>query len=126
MGLVLSLRGLRGFVRLDRLAASQRGGFLDSIASAQRGLPRAGRRAVLHWLRLAAAGSTLLLATTNQISQEVAVIPFLWIAPLAVYLLTFVLAFDREQWYLRAPFALAAGVFAAIACGVISAGVGIW
>jgi hypothetical protein len=68
------------------------------------------------WLALAACGSTLLLATTNQISQEIAVNPFLWVAPLSVYLLTFVLAFEREHWYRRALFAGAAGVFAPLGC----------
>jgi hypothetical protein len=40
---------------------------------------------------VAAAGSTLLLATTNIVTQDIAVSPFLWIAPLSIYLLTFVL-----------------------------------
>ena len=53
------------------------------------------------WVLLPACGTLLLLATTNKICQEVAVIPFLWIAPLAVYLLTFVIAFDSPRWYRR-------------------------
>jgi len=48
---------------------------------------------ILFWLGLSAAGSTLLLATTNIVTQDIAVSPFLWIAPLSLYLLTFVLAF---------------------------------
>jgi hypothetical protein len=62
--------------------------------------------AVVLWLALAACGSTLLLAATNHICQEVAVIPFLWIVPLSIYLLTFVLCFDGEGWYNRRAFAL--------------------
>ncbi len=73
---------------------------------------------ILFWMGLAAAGSTLLVATTNQASQGVAVIPFLWVAPLAIYLLTFILAFDHERWYRRGLFACAAGVFAPAACAV--------
>ena len=46
------------------------------------------------WLLLAACGSGLLLATTNQMSMDIAVVPFLWILPLCVYLLTFILAFN--------------------------------
>jgi spermidine synthase len=53
------------------------------------------------WLLLPACGTLLLLATTNKICQEVAVIPFLWVVPLALYLLTFVVAFDRPGWYHR-------------------------
>jgi hypothetical protein len=71
---------------------------------------------VLFWLGLSACGSTLLLATTNQISQGIAVIPFLWVAPLSIYLLTFILAFHHERWYRRPLFAGAAGVFAPAAC----------
>jgi len=78
---------------------------------------------IFFWLGLSASASTLLLATTNQISQEIAVNPFLWIAPLSVYLLTFVLTFESEQWYRRAWFAGIAGVAAAVVCAVISAAV---
>ncbi|HBY63383.1 MAG TPA: hypothetical protein DEH78_26465, partial [Solibacterales bacterium] len=53
------------------------------------------------WLLLPACASTLLLAVTNHLSQDVASIPFLWILPLSLYLLTFILAFDAEGWYRR-------------------------
>jgi spermidine synthase len=64
----------------------------------------------LTWLLLAALGSTMLLAVTSHISQDVAVIPFLWIAPLSLYLLTFILCFEHEGWYVRRWYALALGV----------------
>ncbi len=53
------------------------------------------------WIILAATASILLLATTSQITQEVAVIPFLWVLPLTIYLLSFILAFSGERWYSR-------------------------
>ena len=53
------------------------------------------------WLLLSACGSALLLATTNQLCQEVAVIPFLWVAPLALYLFSFVICFRNDQGYDR-------------------------
>ena len=56
------------------------------------------------WLALPAMGSWLLLAVTNQITQQVASIPFLWIVPLSVYLLTFILCFESDRWYRRAFF----------------------
>ena len=56
------------------------------------------------WLALSACGSALLLATTNQMSQEIAVVPFLWVLPLAIYLLTFMLVFDSDRWYSRRSF----------------------
>ena len=56
------------------------------------------------WIGLAATASVLLLAMTSQITQEVAVIPFLWVLPLTIYMLTFILAFSGERWYSRQVF----------------------
>jgi hypothetical protein len=56
------------------------------------------------WIILAAIPSVLLLATTNQICQEVAVVPFLWILPLSLYLISFIICFDRPSWYSRTLF----------------------
>lgn len=53
------------------------------------------------WVKLAAVGSMMLIATTNQITQEVAAFPFLWIMPLAIYLLTFIICFDQPILYQR-------------------------
>lgn len=53
------------------------------------------------WLLLAACGSVVLLATTNRMCQDVAVIPFLWVVPLSLYLITFILCFERDAWYQR-------------------------
>ena len=64
--------------------------------------PERAARAVgrtLVWLGLSTCASVLLLATTNQLSQDVAAGPFLWVLPLALYLLTFILAFEREAFY---------------------------
>ncbi len=72
---------------------------------------RPSRALLTLWIVLSATASLLLLSITNQISQEVAVIPFLWILPLTLYLLTFILAFSGEGGYHRklylALFALA-------------------
>lgn len=53
------------------------------------------------WLLLSACGSAMLLATTSRITQDVAPVPFLWVLPLALYLLSFVLAFAERRWYRR-------------------------
>lgn len=53
------------------------------------------------WLLLAAMGSYMLLAVTNHITQNVASVPFLWILPLVLYLVTFILAFEGRGWYQR-------------------------
>jgi hypothetical protein len=61
------------------------------------------------WLLLAAGPSMLLIAMTNHLSMDVAPIPFLWILPLAIYLLTFILCFDTNGWYRRNLFLILAG-----------------
>jgi len=53
------------------------------------------------WWALPACGSVLLLAVTNKICQDIAVVPFLWVLPLSLYLLTFILSFDNPRWYQR-------------------------
>jgi len=58
----------------------------------------------LLWLALAAMGSVMLLAVTNHITQNIASVPFLWVVPLAIYLVTFILAFDHPRWYVRPLF----------------------
>ncbi len=58
----------------------------------------------LLWLGLAAAASILLLAVTTHLTQDVAAIPFLWILPLAVYLLSFIICFESPRFYRRAVF----------------------
>jgi hypothetical protein len=58
----------------------------------------------LFWFALAASGSMMLMATTNQMCQEVAAIPFLWVLPLCLYLASFVLCFESDRFYNRALF----------------------
>lgn len=69
------------------------------------------RRESILWFLLAAAGSMLLLAITNHLTENVAPVPFLWVLPLAVYLGSFMLAFTslsekRHVWSGVAVFAL--------------------
>lgn len=51
------------------------------------------------WFGLAATPSVMWLAMGNLLSQDIAAVPFLWILPLALYLLSYVLCFDHERWY---------------------------
>lgn len=60
-----------------------------------------GFGSILLWLVLAMAPSVMLLATTNMMCQEVASVPFLWILPLALYLITLIICFDRPAMYKR-------------------------
>lgn len=53
------------------------------------------------WFMLSALGVVLLISTTNALTQNVPPVPFLWLAPLALYLLTYVLAFSQLGLYVR-------------------------
>lgn len=105
------------FAACARITWRARKSVIDESASMNGNEPLASTR-IMRWVGLSALASILLLATTNQITQWSAVIPFLWIAPLALYLLSFVLAFGRQQggdvrWYAFAFLILAAIVLAA-------------
>lgn len=63
----------------------------------------------LAWLLLPALASMMLLAVTAHVCQDVAVIPFFWIAPLSLYLLSFIICFDKAVWYRRSLFSLLLG-----------------
>jgi len=68
------------------------------------------------WLALSALGSVLLLAATSHITQNIASVPFLWVLPLSLYLLSFVVAFEGRGgrgWYDPRW-----GIFAAVAMAV--------
>ena len=47
----------------------------------------------------------MLLATTNHVCQDVAPVPFLWVVPLSLYLLSFIVCFDHQRWYVRGVWA---------------------
>lgn len=77
--------------------------------------PRLGRRVL--WLVLPACATLMLLAATNHVCQEVAVIPFLWVVPLSLYLLSFIVTFDHERWYKRGFFAVATALLTLAVAG---------
>lgn len=91
------------------------------VASAEGDDAVAGPATRILWLALAACGSTLLLAVTNQVCQDIAVVPFLWVVPLSLYLLSFILCFDSPRWYRRAfwvpTMALTVGALVAVLSG---------
>jgi hypothetical protein len=62
------------------------------------------------------------------ITQDIAVAPFLWILPLSIYLLTFILTFESDRWYRRMLFAVLAGLLgpATIAVSVAGVGIDLW
>jgi spermidine synthase len=57
------------------------------------------RSHVALWLVLSATGSVLLLAVTNHLTQNVASVPLLWLAPLTLYLASFIVTFEGGTFY---------------------------
>ena len=96
LAVAVTLCGLCGWLSLRRLATSEPQSAVDGPAPTSGRSYQAG--AVLLCMLLSAAGSALMMATTNQLSQEVAAVPLLWVLPLSLYLLTFVVCFaDRYR-----------------------------
>lgn len=86
-----------------------------TIAALNNG-PKPGLAHHVLWLTLSAMGSFMLLAVTNHITHDVASVPFLWILPLTIYLVSFILCFEGRGWYRRSiflgPLLVAAGAMA--------------
>jgi hypothetical protein len=96
--LFVALCAAAGFFSLRstaRVEASPR------VATEVAAAPQPLARDYIVWLLLSAMGSYMLLAVTNHITQNVASVPFLWILPLILYLLTFILSFEGRGWYQR-------------------------
>jgi len=82
--------------------------------------PRAASYAL--WISFAACASVIFLATTNQVCQDIGVVPLLWILPLGLYLLSFIICFENERWYSRRWFHPLLGLATFGACFVLSDG----
>ena len=59
---------------------------------------------LISWLCVAASASALLISTTNILCREVAAYPFLWVLPLTLYLLSFIVCFEKPHYYQRLIF----------------------
>jgi hypothetical protein len=93
------------------------------VAEAAEASGAPGNKDRVMWLCLPALSSTMLLATTNQLCLDVAVIPLLWLLPMGLYLLSFILCFHSPRWYSRAGFGIALAVALAQTCVVLYRGV---
>ena len=71
------------------------------------------------WFLLATCASAQLLATTNLLCQEIMSIPLLWVLPLSLYLLSFILCFDHPRWYRREIFHPLFALLLFALCGTI-------
>lgn len=66
--------------------------------------PRPALRELALWVGLSATASILLLSMTRHLTQDIAPVPFLWVLPLSIYLLSFILCFDAPRYYVRKLF----------------------
>jgi hypothetical protein len=71
----------------------------DPVAAEDPQAPAFGT--ILYWIALSACASALLLAVTSSMTQNIAPIPLLWIGPLSIYLLSFILSFESDKVYQR-------------------------
>ncbi|MCC9644606.1 fused MFS/spermidine synthase [Rhodopirellula sp. JC740] len=62
------------------------------------------------WIGLPALASVMLLVVTSHVCQDIAVMPFLWVLPLSLYLLSFIVSFDSPAWYRPKLIAAATGL----------------
>ena len=85
-------------------AAETSGPFAESTAVVK---PPSGRDKFI-WIALAGLATVFLLSISNHLTQNISSIPLMWVFPLALYLLTFILCFDvkhsRQGWYHRELF----------------------
>jgi len=98
------------------------------MASARRPDALPGRptwRRIALWFYLAMVPSAMLLATTDVVCTDVAVAPFLWVLPLSLYLVSFILCFQSPRWYVRRWWWLAWVVVAVAAVRVLARGLGV-
>src|SRR5690606_12652841 len=83
-------------------------------------------REKIMWVLLAAAPSSLMLSVTTHLTTDVASAPLLWVIPLALYLLTFVLAFGRRVRIPMKSTLLLQAAFVAVLAGLTPFQFGEW
>ncbi len=113
-GIACAVAGMKSLkVAPASSTAAPAGENIPSVADSSTGLPKRAETiatelkddapptwtSILYWIGLSACASTLLLATTSHLTQNVAPIPLLWVVPLSIYLLSFILSFESDRIY---------------------------
>lgn len=98
---LLAWRGQRGAAAVLEPAASAGSAAQSGADPGAEPLRAPSARARLRWATLAALPTILLMAVTSHLTQDIAPIPLLWVLPLTLYLLTFILCFEGRGWYRR-------------------------
>jgi spermidine synthase len=110
--------GLFGALLISLAVLALRGRVRDLPELAE--APPVAWRQRLIWIALSAATSSLLLGVTAHITQDVASAPFLWVIPLALYLLSFVIAFQAKPLIPPGVALMLQAAFAPLAAGLYS------
>ena len=84
-------------------------------AETREAAPPIGRLTTLRWIGMAALPSSLMIATTSHLSTDIAAVPLLWVIPLALYLLSFIVAFARSS-----PFSMKAISWATVISSLLA------
>jgi hypothetical protein len=107
---------------LGRSTASYASGRVESVAAEPNNPAGTGSEAAtvtpsnvlkvdwIRWILLSATGTVILLAVTSHLTQNISSAPLLWVIPLAIYLITFIISFDHPRWYVRAVYLPLAGL----------------
>ena len=103
------------FVVLCTIIAWQTVRHGHAVEPAASGVPQGVKAPVegpgwLTWMTLSGMGSAMLLGVSSHLTQNISSAPLLWVIPLALYLVTFIVAFDHPRWYLRWLFLPSAAV----------------
>jgi SAM-dependent methyltransferase len=92
----LTVAALREAQAREREASRDERHWATSMEQAAKPAARIDAKTRLFWIAASFIPSGLMLAVTNHIAANVASVPFLWLLPLALYLLTFIFAFGRR------------------------------
>jgi hypothetical protein len=104
LGLLSGLYSLRAAAAPAALEPAQPTEAPDEIADREPVAARAVTGQVALWLLFSSAGTCSLLAVSNHITQNIASVPLIWVLPLSLYLLSFIICFDQPRWYVRGLF----------------------
>jgi spermidine synthase len=97
-GVVTPPANLSGAAKVERSQSAAKPQMAQPVGAAEEAAPALGQK--LRWLALAFVPSSLMLSVTTFISTDIASLPLLWIIPLALYLVTFIIAFSRvPAWF---------------------------
>lgn len=101
-GFSLTVAAVLGCALLARVSGPRSGS--SEAAASEQDLEQPGIRHVVLWIGLAGCAVVLLMSVTNSVCLDIASVPFLWILPLATYLMTFIVCFASERNYRPAPY----------------------